>query len=66
MNGQCQMGGVAYEGTLSSSQPNYKKKSVLELRRNLSKDAYATTVYLSEMNFIITTQNFLRNSVKLR
>ena len=60
------MGGVAYEGTLSSNQPNYKKKSVLELRRNLSKDAYATTVYLSEMNFIKTTQNFLRNSVKLR
>ena len=41
-----------------------RKRSVLELRRNLSKDAYTTTIYLSEMNFIKTTQKILRNSGK--
>ena len=66
LNGQCQIGEVVYEGTLSSSQPNYKEKSILGLRKNLSKDAYTTIIYLSEMNFIKSTQNFLRNSGKSR
>ena len=66
LNGQCQIGEVVYESTLSSNQPNYKEKSILELRKNLSKDAYTTTIYLSGMNFIKTTQNFLRNSGKSR
>ena len=36
LNGQCQIGEVVYEVTLSNNQPNYKrKKSILELRRNL-------------------------------
>ena len=43
-----------------------KKKSILELRKNLSKGAYTTTIYLSGMIFIKTTQNFLRNSGKSR
>ena len=33
---------------------------------NLSKDAHTTTIYLSEMNFIKTTQIFLRKSGKSR
>ena len=32
-----------------------KKKSILELQKNLSKDAYTNTIYLSEMNFVKTT-----------
>ena len=56
LNGECQIGEVIFEATLSSNQPNYKGKSILELRRNLSKDAHTTTIYLSEMNFIKTTE----------
>ena len=41
-----------------------KENSILELRKNLSKDNYTTTILLSEMNFIKTMQNFLRNSGK--
>ena len=41
-----------------------KKKCILEKRRDLSKDVYTTTVYLSETNLIKTTLNFLRNSDK--
>ena len=36
-NGQCQIGKVVYEGTLSRNQPKYKEKSVLELQKNLSR-----------------------------
>ena len=43
-----------------------KEKNILELRINFSKDAYTTTIYLSEMDFIKTPQNFLRNSGKSR
>ena len=56
LNRHCQIGEVVYEAILSSNQPNYKKKRFLELRKNLSKDAYTTKIYLSEMNFIKTTQ----------
>ena len=66
LNGKCQIGEVVYECTLSSKQPITKKKSILELRKNLSKDAYTTTIYLSAMKFIKTTQNFLWNSGKSR
>ena len=66
LNGQCQIGEVVYESTLSSNQPNYKEKKYFGLRKNLSKGAYTTTVYLSGMIFIKTTQNFLRNSGKSR
>ena len=56
LNGQCEIGEVVYESTLSNNQPNYKeKKRILELRKNLSKDAYTTTIYLSGMNLIKTT-----------
>ena len=61
LNGQCQIGEVVYESTQIT-----KTKSILELRRNLSKDAYTATIYLSEMSFVKTTQNFLRNSGKSR
>ena len=57
LNGYCQIGEVVYKGTLSSNNQITKNKSTLELRKNLSKDA---------MNFIKTTQNFLRNSGKSR
>ena len=45
LNKQCQIGEVAYKGTFSSKNPNYKEKkySGMELRNNLSKDAYTTT-----------------------
>ena len=36
------------------------------MHKNLSKDAYTTTVCLPKMNFIKTAQNFLRNSGKSR
>ena len=57
---------VVYGGTLSSNQPNYKEKKYFGIVEDLSKDAYTTTIYLSEMNFIKTTHNFLRNSGKSR
>ena len=66
LNGQCQIEEAVYEGTLSSNQPNYKEKKYFGIAENLSKDAYTTNIYLSEMNFIQTTQNFLRNSGKSR
>ena len=56
------MGEVNYEDTLTSNQPNYKEKSILELRKNLSKDTYANTVYLSDTNFVKTSENVLRKS----
>ena len=62
--GQCQIGEVVYESTLTSKQQNYKDKKYFGLWKNLSKDAYTSTIYLSEINFIKTTQNFLRNSGK--
>ena len=43
-----------------------KKKSILELGKNFSKDVCTITIYLSEMNFLKTTQNFLSNSGKSR
>ena len=67
LNGQCKIVEVVYKSTRSSNQPNYKEKkyfTILELRKNLSKDVYTTTIYLSEMNVIKTTQNVLRNSNK--
>ena len=68
LNGQCQIGEVVYESTLSSNQPNYKEKKYFGIaeEKNISRDAYTTTIYLSGMNFIKTTQNFLRNSGKSR
>ena len=66
LNGQCQIGEVVYESTLSSNQPNYKEKKYFGIAEEFSKDVYTTTIYLSEMNFIKTTQNFLRNSGKSR
>ena len=66
LNGQCQTGEAVYEDTLQVTNQIIKKKSILELRENLSKDAYTTTIYLSEMNFIKTTQNFVWNSGKSR
>ena len=33
LNGQCQIGEVVYQGTLSSNQPNYVKKIILELHK---------------------------------
>ena len=59
LNGQCQIGEVV-------TNQLTKKKSILELRKNLSKGAYTTTIYLSGMIFIKITQNFLRNSGKSR
>ena len=52
LNGQYQIGEVVYNQIA-------KKKSISELRKNLSKDVYTTAIYLSEMNFTKTTQNFL-------
>ena len=66
LKGQCQIEQVVYESTLTLTNKMIKIKSILELRKNLSKDAYKTRIYLSEMNFIKTTQNFLRNSGKSR
>ena len=66
LNGQCQIGEEVYSGTLSIKQPNYKEKYILQLPKNISKDAYTTTIYLLEMNFVKMTQNFLRNSGKLK
>ena len=66
LNGQCQIGQVVYESTLKVTNKMIKIKSILELRKNLSKDAYKTRIYLSEINFIKTTQKFLRNSGKSR
>ena len=66
LNRQCQIVEIVYEGTLSSNQPNCKEIKYFGLRKNLSKDAYTTTIYLSEMNFIKTTPNFLRDSGKSR
>ena len=64
LNGQCQIGAVVYESTLKVTNKITKIKSILELRKNLSKDAYTTMIYLSEMNFSKIPQNFLRNSGK--
>ena len=64
LNGQCQIEEVASENTLSSNQPNYKKKGILGLRKSLSRGAYTTRIYLSEMNFTETIQSFLRKSGK--
>ena len=52
LNGQCRIGEVVYEVTFQVTNQVTKKKSILELWKNLSKDAYTTTIYLSEMNFI--------------
>ena len=65
LNGHCQIGEVVYEGTLSSNQPNYKEKKYFGIAEE-SYTTYTTTIYLSEMNFTKTTQNFLRNSGKSR
>ena len=48
LNGQCQIGEIVYAGTFSTNLPNYKEKSILELLKNLSKDAYTIKIYLSE------------------
>ena len=66
LNGQCEIGEVVYEGTSYSNQLNYKEKSILELRKNLSKEVYTTAIYLSKMNFIKMTLNFVWNSGKSR
>ena len=66
LNGQCQIGEVVYESTVTSNQQSYKDKKYFGLQKNLSKDAYTSTIYLWEMNFIRTKQKFLRNSGKSR
>ena len=76
LNGQCQIGKIVYQDTLSINQPkkqvlviktNQRKKYFEKtVRENLLMDAYITTAYLSEMHFVKTTQNFLRNSGKSR
>ena len=63
---QCEIGEIIYKGIFPSHQPKYKEKMYFETAEELSKDAYTTTIYLLEMNFIKTTQNFLKNSSKLR
>ena len=62
LNRECQIGEAFYEDTLFSNLRNYKEKNILESQKNYSKDAYTTTIYLSEMNF--TAQNFLTNTGK--
>ena len=37
LNGQCQIGVVVYEGTLSSNQPNYKEKKYFVIAEESSK-----------------------------
>ena len=66
LNTQCQRREVVYKSTLSGNQLNYKKKSILELQKNLSMDSCVITIHLSEMNFIKTIKNFLRNSGKIK
>ena len=48
LNGQCQIGEVVYESTLTSNQQNYKDKKYFGIAEESFK----------------TTQNFLRNSGK--
>ena len=64
LNGQCKQEKQFTRAPFQVTNQITKKKSILELRKNFSKDAYTTTIYLLEMNFIKTTQNFLRKSCK--
>ena len=43
-----------------------KKKSILELQKDLSKDKYTTTIYLSKTSIKKMTQQFLWNPGKSR
>ena len=65
LNGQCQIRDVVYE-KFQVTNKVIRKKSILELRKNLLKDTYTIKIYLLEMNFIKTTQKYLRNSGKSR
>ena len=47
---QCQIREVVFQGTLSSSQSNYKGKKYFGIAEESIKDAYTTTICLSEMN----------------
>ena len=66
LNGQCQIGEVVYKGTISSNQPNCKEKKYFGIVEESFKGRLYNHSYLSEMNFIKMTQNFLRNSGKSR
>ena len=41
-----------------------KERSILKFEKHLLKDAYTTTIHLSETNFTKSKRNFLRNSGK--
>ena len=58
LNGQCQIGEVVYEGTISSNQPNCKEKKYFGIVEESFKGRLYNHNYLSEMNFIKMTQNF--------
>ena len=66
LNEQCQIGEVVYKGTISSNQPNCKEKKYFGIVEESFKGRLYNHSYLSEMNFIKMTQNFLRNSGKSR
>ena len=65
LNGQYRIGEVVYESTLTNNQQNYKDEKYF----GIAEESFKGRLYnqnLSEMNFIKTTQNDLRNSGKSR
>ena len=53
---------VVYEGTLSSNELNYIEKSILKQQKNILKDVYTTTIYLSETK--VELNLFIQISIK--
>ena len=58
LNGQCQLGEVVYEGTLSSNQTNYKEKKYF----GIAEESFKGPLY----NYNLSVRNeFYKNDIEL-
>ena len=58
LNGQCQVGQVVYEGTLSSNQPNYKEKKYF----GIMEESFKGHLYNHNLPF---RNKFFKNDTEL-